>query len=373
MHKRATHRGLWILGGILLLVLAGGMALQLGVARLKAHIAAALGPQGEVRELRVGLGSLDILGLRLPAPAAVGRDAWPTADLLRAERIQVVPSLADLFHARLVLRSVRIENAELSLLRSRDGRLLILPGVSGETADAGRRDEAAAGEKSAAPAVEIGRIEIVDSRIAFFDAAIRQPPLPIILENITARLEDVRFPALDGHSSVHLEGRLKGVRRDGQLRIDGWATPGQHTADIGIALRDVELIGLQPYLLRAAETGVRQGRMDLDLQAKIDRGRLHAPGRLVLRQLELAEGRSFMGVPRSAVLAVMRDRKGEIVLRFVLDGQLDDPAFSLKENFMTRITSGLAESLGISLEGLVKGVGSAGGSMARGLERLFGK
>jgi hypothetical protein len=67
--------------------------------------------------------------------------------------------------------------------------------------------------------------------------------------------------------------------------------------------------------------------------------------------------RRFAGVPRQAVLAAMR-RDGRIRVAFTLDGRLDDPAFSLNENLVTRIASGLAESLGVSIEGVVQGVGN---------------
>ena len=40
-----------------------------------------------------------------------------------------------------------------------------------------------------------------------------------------------------------------------------------------------------------------------------------------------------------------------------LDGRLDDPAFSVNENFATRMASGLAETLGVSVGGVVEGVG----------------
>jgi hypothetical protein len=62
-------------------------------------------------------------------------------------------------------------------------------------------------------------------------------------------------------------------------------------------------------------------------------------------------------VPRKAVLAAM-SRDGRIHVRFTLDGRLDDPGFSINDSFATRMASGLAETLGISVGGVVEGVGS---------------
>ena len=67
-----------------------------------------------------------------------------------------------------------------------------------------------------------------------------------------------------------------------------------------------------------------------------------------------------MGLPRDAVMGALKNRRGEIDVSFVLEGNLDDPQFSLNEALATRLASSLAESLGVSLGGLATGVGSLG-------------
>ena len=108
-----------------------------------------------------------------------------------------------------------------------------------------------------------------------------------------------------------------------------------------------------------AEAGIKRGTLDLDVHATVDKNKLHAPGQLTLVGLELNSGSgmlsTFSGVPRQAVLAAM-SKKGRIDVKFTLDGRLDDPSFSLNESLATRITSGLADSLGVSVSGVVKGV-----------------
>jgi hypothetical protein len=88
--------------------------------------------------------------------------------------------------------------------------------------------------------------------------------------------------------------------------------------------------------------------------------RLHAPGRVTLSGLELASGDgllgTFGGVPRQAVLAAMT-RDGRIEVGFTLEGRIDDPAFSINDNLATKLAGGLAETLGVSLGGVVEGVG----------------
>jgi hypothetical protein len=142
------------------------------------------------------------------------------------------------------------------------------------------------------------------------------------------------------------------------------------------ALRQVDVRVFQPYLIQAAETGVKRGTLDLDLPATVSDNVLKAPGKLTLTSLELSSGNTFMGMPRAAVVGLLKDRNQRISVDFTLQGRLDDPAFSLNEGFSTRVATSVAESLGVSLGGLVRGVGSAGSSVVKGVgeavAKLFG-
>ena len=73
---------------LIVLAVAG---LQVGTRLLKDQVQQALGPDSEVGEIRLGWSEVEILKLRLKAPAG-----WPAADTLRAERIVVSPDLRSL-------------------------------------------------------------------------------------------------------------------------------------------------------------------------------------------------------------------------------------------------------------------------------------
>jgi hypothetical protein len=51
---------------------------------------------------------------------------------------------------------------------------------------------------------------------------------------------------------------------------------------------------------------------------------------------------------------------------FTLEGRLDDPNFSLNESFALKVAGGLASALGVSLGGVVEGVGNV-------IKGLFGR
>ena len=152
-----------------------------------------------------------------------------------------------------------------------------------------------------------------------------------------------------------------------------------HTKDSEIAtsLRGVDLVALQPYLIKANEAGVRRGSLDLDLKSTVRKNVLKAPGKLTLTGLELASSGgtlgTFMGMPRQVVVNALKNRKDQITMRFTLEGNLNDPKFSLNEDLAHRIGAGVADSLGVSIEGLARGVGGATKGIGDSIRGLFGK
>lgn len=349
------------------------IAQRLAAGILKAQIEKALGPHGEVKEISVGLSQVEIVGLRLPAPPA-GRDkeTWPAPDLLRAERVQIKPALSDLLSGHIGIASIRIEGAYLSMLRTHDQKLKVLPGLTDAPPAEGKEAPSAP-----LPEIRIGRVELADGAIEFFDASIQRPPLKLRLEQIDVRVDDIVLPELKAKSGIAIRGVLKGPKQDGTLEITGHAVFASKDSDIKTQLRGVDLLALRPYLMRATETGIRHGNMDLDAHSTVKNGHLHSPGTLTLRHLELSGNGSFMGVSQSAVVGMLKDKNGVISVDFSLDGDLNDPHFSLNEQLLGRVGAGLADALGISLGGLTQGVGSAGKGIVQGvgqgLGKLFGK
>jgi hypothetical protein len=330
---------------VLAVLLTGG--LYFGAKALKGKVEQALGPEAEIGEIRLGLSAVEVIKLRLKAPAG-----WPAQETLRAERIRIAPDLLALLSAKVSISSIVVEGGYVSALRSADGKLRVVPSLlekKDEKADAGK-----------GPDVSIGAIELKDGVMEFFDATVRKPAHKIRLEQLNARVTDLQLPDLKAKSSLHLDGVLKGVRSDGKMQIEGWMTFASKDSELRNTLRGVDLIALQPYLLKATEGGVKKGTLDLELQSTIKANHLRAPGTLSLNGLELDSGGTFMGAPSAAVLKLMKDKSDRISVKFVLDGKLNDPNFRLNEGFSTRLASSLGDALGISLEGLAKGAGSLG-------------
>ncbi len=372
--KRSLQRALLVSGTVLIVLGASALAgLHVATKALKGQVEQALGADSEVGDIVVGWSTIEARDVRIRAPKG-----WPTPDTLRAERVVVTPDLAGLFSAKVRVSRIVVDRAYLSVWRTRDGKVRLLPSLLEKPAAHGVQPAAAPiAASTPGPEVGIGGIELRDGVLEFFDASVRQPPHKTRLEQLQVRVNDLRVPSLAGRTSLALDGTVKGVQRDGRVSIGGWAELADKNSDIETKISGVDLVALQPYLIKASETGVKRGTLDLALHSTVRHNRLHAPGTVTLSGLELAPGNgafgTFMGVPRQAVVAALKNRDGQIALRFTLEGNLNDPQFSLNDSFARRIGASVAETLGISIEGLTRGVGSAAQGLGGMVKKLFGK
>lgn len=348
--------------GATLILLALALAHHLAVQRLGAAVRDALGPRATLGAVELGWTGVVLHDLHVAAGPG-----WPADEELHAGRVHVQPAWRSAWGGVWRIDRVEVDDARIVLLRTREGRLRVLPGLLERPAPPG---DAAYGPAPASPALHIGTVALKQVQVDLHDASVRgKRPHHLRLADLDATLQGLQLPALDTPVQLQLQGLFRGPSRDGQLRIDGQLTPATRDADLRASLGGADLVALQPYLLRVADAGVRRGTLDVQVHAKVAAQRLHAPGRLVLTDVALASGTGlgdrFAGLSRDAVLAGL-SRRGRIEITFTLDGRLDDPAFSINDDLATRFAAGLAESLGVSLSGVVDGVGE----MVKG---LFGR
>jgi hypothetical protein len=126
----------------------------------------------------------------------------------------------------------------------------------------------------------------------------------------------------------------------------------------------VDLVAFQPYLVKAAETRVQKGALDFDLQSEVSKNHLRAPGKVVISDLEFASAKgaldTFMSVPRAAVVNFLKNKDNKIAVNFLIEGDINNPQFTIREALATRMASGMAETLGVSIRGVAEGVGTLG-------------
>lgn len=349
---------------------------RMGVKLLQRQIVEALGPGSRLSELKVNWFSVELVELSIDGPKG-----WPAKRTLEAERVVVYPDLRSLLNDNIRISSIVIEKPYLSMLRT-PGKLTLVPSLT--EPEPGQKKPRSNGNGSRS--VTIAAIEIIDGTLDVFDATVSRPPLRTRIESVQAMLQDVTAPPTD-RIRFDISGIVKGLRQDGRLNITGWVGPGARDSSSRIALAQADLVALQPDLVKRNEARVANGTLDLNLNSEVRNNRLDGKGKVVLRSLQFAPSRglfdTFMGLPRNAVIRFLKDHNDAIDVDFTLTGDTRNPNFSLNEDLSTRIATGMAGQLGVSIRDVAESLGTIGrkgvegaGGVVEGLgsavKRLFG-
>ncbi|HWT36626.1 MAG TPA: DUF748 domain-containing protein [Paraburkholderia sp.] len=362
---------------VLLVVLAVG-GLYFVQREVKARVVDALTPLGTAESIDVGFSAITLHRVRLTAP----KD-WPTPDALTADEIALTPDIRDLLAHRMHLRSVVVRGFDLALVRTASGKLEILPKLRQSMNEAGKPASEASATASGKPPLPaeklIDHVTFADGQFVFYDAMISKPAYKVIVSDASASVDHIHLPDLTEPTNLSMKGAIKGPSHTGSVTFDGWMKIASKDSQTTTTLRGVDVVTLDPYLLKkaGAKTQVTGGTLDLNLQATVTSYHIHAPGTITLHHLQLAETDdpldTFMQIPTRAAVAALKKHGDDITLHFTIDGNLRDPKFRLNESVMTELRANLAKALGVSAEGVAKGAGETVKGLGNALKNLLGQ
>ncbi|MBV8659066.1 MAG: DUF748 domain-containing protein [Burkholderiales bacterium] len=355
----------WLLAVLILFTVLAAVGFHFAVAKLKSEVLTALGPDSEIGEINVGWHAIEVRNLRLHGPAG-----WPAEDALRADRVVIEPDLRSLFSGDIHVSNITVDGAYLSVWRTPAGKMRLLPSLLEKPA---KPEEKQTDDQPGKPMpkVLLSAIHFTNSELLFVDASVPHGPVKLDINQMQVDITDLTLPALDDTTHLHLSGVVRGKKHDGTMAIDGNAVLATRESDIKLVLKGVDLLPLAPYLLKASDSGVKQGTLDLQIDSEVRKNHLHAPGQISLRDLELDTHAGFMGISQKAAVGLLKDKSGVITAHFTLDGNLNDPHFSINENLLNRAGAGIADTLGVSVEGLTKNVSNAAQGIGGKLRGLF--
>jgi len=375
MGKRVT---LAVAGAIVLLAVVALGGWYFVQHEVKERVAEALAPLGTAERIDVGLSAITLRHVRLTAPSG-----WPTPDALTADEITMTPDIRDLFAHRVHLQSVVVRGFSLVLVRTASGRLEILPKLRQAVSRPGQpasEASSAADNRPPLPAEKlIDHIAFADGQFVFYDEMIRKPPYKVTVSDASATVDHIHLPDLTEPTRLSVKGSIKGPAHTGTLTFDGWMKIASKDSQTTTTLRGVDVVTLDPYLLKKAgtKTQVTGGTLDLNLQATVTSYHIHAPGTVTLHHLQLAATDdpldTFMQIPARAAVAALKKHGDDITLHFVIDGNLRDPKFKLNESVMTELRANFAKALGVSAEGVAKGAGETVKGLGNALKNLLGQ
>jgi len=358
--------------GLVLFTVAALLGYRALTRTIQGRLLATLGPQAVVESVEVGFRDVTVKNLRIRGKSG--------PDPLSVERIVVTPSLRSLFTGQIRLSEVELDrSATVVHLRPRGNVELPLPLPPPEQGTGG---------KGQPPHVAISQVRLTDGRIDLIDHTVPGPPVRLRLEKVQATVGDLAMPLAPGRSPLEFEATIRGKQGDGHVRLSGWVEPLTQNASVKATLRSIDMTLLSAYLLQIQEAKVERGRLDMDLDFQVRKRRINAPGKASFVDLQLSSKpgvlNSFMGLPRQGVVNLLKTKKGKIEIAFHVEGDLNDPRFTLQRSFVMAMTMGLAERLGVSVKGVGSGVvvlgksgaervGGAAHQLGESLKRLFEK
>ena len=225
--------------------------------------------------------------------------------------------------------------AEISSLRFKQpyGRIEIREDLSTNVGDllieTASEDAAEASMEAPAWSAVIGGIVIEDGSMDFSDLSL---PLPFATR-VTSL--DGTISTIDNESNEPANIRLEGqVDEYGLARIEGGMNlldPVAHT-DVTVEFRNLLMTSLSPYSAQFAGREIDEGKLNLDLEYRIDGGQLDGQNSVVLSDLVLGkevESPDAVSLPLGLAVALLKDSNGVIDIDLPVTGDINDPSSRL--------------------------------------------
>ena len=182
---------------------------------------------------------------------------------------------------------------------------------------------------AAGPVIRLGGIRLDRGSSNFTDRYVK----PNITVDLTELSGSVSAMASDrpAPADVVLKGRIDG---DAPVEIDGQLNPLGPTlyTDLRANAKGIDLPTFTPYSGKYAGYAIEKGKLSLDLQYRIENGKLEAKNRLFLDQLtfgEKVDSPDAIDLPLQFAISLLKNSRGEIDLSLPLTGSLTDPQFSI--------------------------------------------
>ena len=362
---------------VFVIVLGASIAVLVRYANqiIKSELESRLGKSFSIEKIDLKWGHVEVLGVSLKNPA--GKEVIKVGDL------SVTADFMGLLRKQYAISDVTVKDPYLFVEIDSKGNIVnpVLPPELGSGQPAGKGTPA-----QPAPPVTIRKIEVINGSIDYLDRKTPIRPVLIKLRNMDLAVEDVAIPFTDTFSNYVLTASIPGNQGVGTIKSEGKIRIATKDMDLKATLRNLDITALKPYFQKESPVDITRGFLDLDLTVKVASEKVHAPGTAVLKGLEFQSGSgmggTFMGVPLSLVVALLKNSNNAISLNFTIEGDLNNPKFDIKENLTRRIATAMAEKLGLPLKGIPEAVTNLGSKGAKelgsglkgiggGLENIF--
>lgn len=175
--------------------------------------------------------------------------------------------------------------------------------------------------------VTVERVRVNDGVVDFSDLSL-VIPFSTLVHDFDGTITDISTAA-SGRTHLAFTGR---VDQFGSVKVDGALNPMQQKkfSDITVVFRNVSMTSLSPYSATFAGRKIQSGKLDLDLEYKIEDSMLKSENKIVLDNFTLGErieSPNAVSLPLDLAVAVLTDSQGQINVSVPVEGDVDSPKF----------------------------------------------
>ncbi|MEK6532571.1 MAG: DUF748 domain-containing protein [Nitrospirota bacterium] len=229
-----------------------------------------------------------------------------------------------------VLEEVGLDQLRVQLVVQSDGTMNLAHLVKAQKeteSKAAPVPEQSPGKSKPAPEIIIKTVKLMKGAVTFQDDSIA-PTVRTGLEELTGTVKGLSSKQV-AKADVDLSGKLGRVA---PLRIVGKINPLSEDAftDISVKFDNIDLTTAGPYSGKYVGYSIRKGKLFLDLAYKLSQHELEAENKVLIDQLgfgEKTDSPDATSLPVPLVVALLKDRKGQIAIDLPVRGNLKDPDF----------------------------------------------
>jgi hypothetical protein len=318
-----------------------------------------LGKGFSVEEISLRWGHVEVREIRLLRPDS--KEAFSAKDLeVRADFIGLIKKED-------VISDITLDTPNLFLEVDKRGKIIFPWPKRGNN---GRTDrvQGKSPDKGARPFL-IKKFKIKHGSLDYLDRKVSARPALIQLREVRAELHDFSTPPDNRMSDYAIAASIPGRLKKGSLKAEGTLNRSTRDTKSKLAIRDLDITQLRPYFEKKGDVEVTQGLLSLDADIVVEKAKINSSGKIMIRGLAFrTDSGGILGLPQLAVTKLLKDSHEQISLDFTIEGDLNNPRFSITDSLIQQLSLSLAKLLGMPVEAISKSIFDLGGSV---LKKLF--
>ncbi len=209
-------------------------------------------------------------------------------------------------------------------------------------------------EKKPSKEFRIQKIEIINGSLDYVDEEVSGEPVVTELRNIDIESDNVIFPLQDNFTDYRFTAKVSGKLNAGTIKSEGKIALKSFDMDSRVEAKDLDVTQFKPYYQKQGSVNVKKGLLDLDMDVKIDSGKVKAPGKATIKGLQFESQKGpdtkFLSLPVQSIIAFLKENKDQMAFDFTLESSLSDPKASIAGGIVEDLKIGIAQKIGLSVE-----------------------